>query len=49
MNPTTGKKPKSPLKVKAPEFPIHVRKDSDTGEYVIIYLIWHIMIQRTLT
>lgn len=36
MNPTSGKKPKSPLKVKAPEFPSHGRKDADTGEYVII-------------
>lgn len=33
MNPTSGKKPKSPLKVKAPEFPSHGRKDADTGDH----------------
>ena len=34
MNPTSGKKPKSPLKIKAPDFPSPGKKTSDIGEYV---------------
>ena len=36
MNPTSGKKPKSPLKMKATDFPSPERKASDAGEYVEI-------------
>jgi hypothetical protein len=36
MNPTSGKKPKSPLKMKAPDFPSPGKKTSDAGEYVDI-------------
>lgn len=34
MNPTSGKKPKSPLKMKATDFPSPDKKTSDAGEYV---------------
>ncbi|CAB3983930.1 SWI SNF-related matrix-associated actin-dependent regulator of chromatin subfamily A member 5, partial [Paramuricea clavata] len=33
MNPTSGKKPKSPLKMKAPDFPSPERKTSESGDH----------------